>query len=55
MKYQSLPPRHHGGRGGIAGRPGIVDPLDGVRRAGLAGEIGRPTVEFGTSTMASTP
>ncbi len=31
--------RHHRGRGGVAGRPGVVDPLDGVWRAGLAGEI----------------
>ena len=32
--------RHHRRRGGVAGRPDVVDPLDGVRRAGLAGEIG---------------
>ncbi|MGY3353918.1 hypothetical protein ACVWZK_000581 [Bradyrhizobium sp. GM0.4] len=32
--------RHHRGRRGVAGRPGVVDPLDGVGRAGLAGEIG---------------
>ena len=33
-------PRHHRRRRGVAGRPGVVDPLDGVRRAGLAGQIG---------------
>ena len=32
--------RHHRRRGGVAGSPGVVDPLNGVRRAGLAGEIG---------------
>ena len=32
--------RHHRRRRGVAGRPGVVDPLDGVRRTGLSGEVG---------------
>ena len=32
--------RHHRRRCRVAGRPGVVDPLNGVGRTGLAGEIG---------------
>ena len=32
--------RHHRRRRGVAGGPGVIDPLDGVRRAGFSGQVG---------------